>query len=169
MRAQIKALLDTDISAAEIARHTGVDASTVRKLRLGSHDIENLSIKNAEKLVNYYKKVETKMIIWTGKTTDKVKKYTAEGETYYELYTNIQEKYGWDHIIDSDAFEKKVLELNGEDVDDWADTDGIEDFEIYNDWVTDDKIAKVTDEDFKDIIEDSDSEAYYHEFEMEGE
>jgi|SRR5690625_3602791 len=105
------------------------------------------------------------MIAWIGKTTDKVKKYTSEGESYYELYTNIQEKYGWDEIIDQDAFEQKVLEVNGENVDEWADSDGIKDFEAYEEWVTDDKIAKVTDEHYRKIIEDSNSEAYYHEFE----
>ncbi|MDJ1154519.1 hypothetical protein QNJ24_00285 [Macrococcus caseolyticus] len=41
-------------------------------------------------------------ILWTGKTTDMKKVYTAEGETYKEVYDDIVEKYGYD-VFDEDV------------------------------------------------------------------
>ena len=166
MREQIEKLLNSDITGYRIFKDTGMSQSIISEFRSGKRNLDNLSLKNAEKLYNLYNKLEeNKMIKWTGKNTSKTITYTAEAETYEELYRNIQEKYGYDNIIARDAFEFKVLEINGENVDDWGDSDGITDWEAYEDWVTDDKIAKLTEEDYRAMINDSDAQAYYHEFE----
>ena len=57
MRESIRKLLDTDVTAAEIARHTDINASTIQKLRLGSRSIGKLSLENAENLTNYYENI----------------------------------------------------------------------------------------------------------------
>lgn len=56
MRKDIEELINSKVSAAEIARNTGLDASTIQKLRLGQRDIGKLSLENAEKLSEYYNK-----------------------------------------------------------------------------------------------------------------
>lgn len=51
----IKLLEDKSISAAEISRQTGIDASTIQKYRLGSLKIDRMILSNAEKLYEYAK------------------------------------------------------------------------------------------------------------------
>jgi len=53
MRKDIEKLINSKVSAAEIARNTGLDASTIQKLRLGQRDIGKLSLENAEKLSDF--------------------------------------------------------------------------------------------------------------------
>ena len=71
-------------------------------------------------------------IKWTGRTTDGNKKYTAEAQTYKDLYAEINGKYGYGNIIDE--------EYDDADRSEW------------------------TEDDYKEAIEESRSEAYYHEF-----
>ncbi|PKE18644.1 hypothetical protein [Macrococcoides caseolyticum] len=107
-------------------------------------------------------------ILWTGKTTDMKKVYTAEGETYKELYEEIQDKYGNDKIIDKDAFEIKLLEVNNEDLDQYEITsDGIGNWELYETFENKEGLRRLSDVNYREIIENSDSQAYYHEFELE--
>ncbi|TDM12645.1 hypothetical protein [Macrococcus bovicus] len=73
-------------------------------------------------------------IKWTGKTTDGRKVYTAEAQTYKDLYAEINDKYGSGNIIDEE----------------YEDADR----------------SKWTEEDYKEAIEESRSEAYYHDFEI---
>ncbi|TDM15688.1 hypothetical protein [Macrococcus bovicus] len=73
-------------------------------------------------------------IKWTGKTTDGRKAYTAEAQTYKDLYAEINDKYGYGNIIDEE----------------YEDADR----------------SKWTEEDYKEAIEESRSEAYYHDFEI---
>ena len=107
-------------------------------------------------------------ILWTGKTTDMKKVYIAEGETYKELYEEIQEKYGYDAIIDKDAYEIKLLEINNEDLDQYEVTsDGIGNWELYETFENKEGLKRLSDEDYREIIGNSDSQAYYHDFELE--
>ena len=48
----IEALLSSNISGYEIEKRTGISRSTIHYLRIGKRDIDNLSLKNAEKLHN---------------------------------------------------------------------------------------------------------------------
>ena len=162
---EIKLLLKEN-TAYKLGKELNVSRQNLNNYKNGTYSIEKMTIELALKLQNLYNKLEeNKMIKWTGENTSKTITYTAEAETYEELYRNIQEEYGYDNIIARDAFEFKVLEVNGENVDDWGDSDGITDWEAYEDWVTDDKIAKLTEEDYRAMINDSDAQAYYHEFE----
>ena|SRR5699024_8526064 len=103
------------------------------------------------------------MIYWTGRTTDKILKYTASGETYKEVYEDIQDTYGYDNIINRDALEFKKLEINGYDVHEFLmDYDGF-DFEAYEK-AESEFDNDMTEHDYRDIIEESTSQAYYHEF-----
>lgn len=53
MRRVIKQLLESDYSAYEISKGSGVGASIIQNFRLGKRKLDNLSLKNAEKLYEY--------------------------------------------------------------------------------------------------------------------
>lgn len=53
MRELIQKLLDSDLSSLHIAKQTGVEQSTVYRLRKGERSLDNLGLKKAEKLYNF--------------------------------------------------------------------------------------------------------------------
>ncbi|MCD8872145.1 MULTISPECIES: XRE family transcriptional regulator [Staphylococcus] len=52
----VKKLMDSDISATEIEKATGVDASSIRRIRRGERKLENLSFEKGVALYEYAKK-----------------------------------------------------------------------------------------------------------------
>lgn len=46
----IEALLNSDITANYIQKHTGINRSQITRLKKGERDIQNISLKNALKL-----------------------------------------------------------------------------------------------------------------------
>ncbi|MBW0761319.1 XRE family transcriptional regulator [Mammaliicoccus lentus] len=55
---KVKKLMDSDISATEIEKVTGVDASSIRRIRRGERKLENLSFEKGVKLYEYVSKKE---------------------------------------------------------------------------------------------------------------
>lgn len=51
----VKKLMDSDISATEIEKATGVDASSIRRIRRGERKLENLSFEKGVALYEYAK------------------------------------------------------------------------------------------------------------------
>lgn len=51
----VKKLIESEISATEIAKATGVDASSIRRIRRGERKLENLSFEKGVKLYEYSK------------------------------------------------------------------------------------------------------------------
>lgn len=51
----VKRLMDSEISATEIEKETGVDASSIRRIRRGERKIENLSFEKGVELYEYAK------------------------------------------------------------------------------------------------------------------
>lgn len=49
----VKKLLESEISATEIEKATGVDASSIRRIRRGERKLENLSFEKGIKLYEY--------------------------------------------------------------------------------------------------------------------
>ena len=92
---------------------------------------------------------------WTGYTTDKKIRYEAEGSTYKELYFNIQNKDGYDTIIDENAFELKLLEKNGI----YRNELDIDEFDELSEVFT---TLSLNDYDYRDMILESTNQAYYH-------
>ena len=58
MKETVQKLLDSKISAAEISRQTGVSDAMVKRLRLGSQNLEGIYYSNMEKLYNYQLHIE---------------------------------------------------------------------------------------------------------------
>ncbi|WP_210133851.1 hypothetical protein [Staphylococcus sp. GDY8P168P-1] len=58
MKETVQKLLDSKISAAEISRQTGVSDAMVKRLRLGSQNLEGVYYSNMEKLYNYQMHIE---------------------------------------------------------------------------------------------------------------
>ena len=58
MRETIQKLIDSDESAYSISKATGIDASTIQRLRSGDRKLDNISFKIAEKLYEYAKSLE---------------------------------------------------------------------------------------------------------------
>lgn len=57
MRSGIEWIINSNESAYSIEKNSGVTASIVKNLRLGKRKIDNISLKSAEKLYEYAKKV----------------------------------------------------------------------------------------------------------------
>ncbi|PTL18520.1 hypothetical protein BUZ08_01010 [Staphylococcus gallinarum] len=51
----VKKLINSNISATEIEKTTGVDASSIRRIRRGERKIENLSFEKGVALYEYAK------------------------------------------------------------------------------------------------------------------
>ncbi|PTJ71233.1 hypothetical protein BU008_08665 [Mammaliicoccus sciuri] len=51
----VKKLMESEISATEIEKATGVDASSIRRIRRGERKLENLSLEKGVKLYEYAK------------------------------------------------------------------------------------------------------------------
>ncbi|MBO3073341.1 XRE family transcriptional regulator [Staphylococcus xylosus] len=56
----VKKLIDSDISATEIEKATGVDASSIRRIRRGERKLENLSFEKGVALYEYAMKYSCK-------------------------------------------------------------------------------------------------------------
>lgn len=52
----VKKLMESEISAIEIEKATGVDASSIRRIRRGERKLENLSFEKGLALYEYAKK-----------------------------------------------------------------------------------------------------------------
>lgn len=50
---KVKKLMESEISATEIEKATGVDASSIRRIRRGERKLENLSFEKGVKLYEY--------------------------------------------------------------------------------------------------------------------
>jgi len=87
MRNQIKKLLASDLTSYRISVETGIPQSKIGYLRNGKAKLDNLSLAYAEKLQNYYKKVELEMKI------NEIRKEleNTERSYYIEYYANIEE------------------------------------------------------------------------------
>lgn len=51
----VKKLLNSNISATKIEEKTGVDASSIRRIRRGERKVENLNFESGVKLYEYEK------------------------------------------------------------------------------------------------------------------
>lgn len=51
----VKKLMESEISATEIEKATGVDASSIRRIRRGERKLENLGFEKGVKLYEYAK------------------------------------------------------------------------------------------------------------------
>lgn len=58
MREQIEKLLNSDITGYQIYKKTGLSQSIISEFRSGKRELDNLSLKNAEKLYNLYNELE---------------------------------------------------------------------------------------------------------------
>ena len=58
MREQIEKLLNSDITGYRIFKDTGMSQSIISEFRSGKRNLDNLSLKNAEKLYNLYNELE---------------------------------------------------------------------------------------------------------------
>lgn len=55
MRKEIQSLLDSNISANQIERDTGISKAVISKLRNKQRNLDDITLKTAETLYKYYK------------------------------------------------------------------------------------------------------------------
>lgn len=60
LREQITKLMATDISSYRIAQDSGVPYSTISNIRTGKRGLDDLSLKNAERLGSLFQSLPTK-------------------------------------------------------------------------------------------------------------
>lgn len=105
---------------------------------------------------------------WVGKNTQYDKKWEADGLGYKDLVETIEYKYGINYILDSDAVQIKLLEINGENLDDYEVTsDGIGNMDKFEEFENKEGIKELSEDDYKDVLESSKGNAYYHNFKTE--
>ncbi|MCG7340181.1 hypothetical protein MHZ36_12865 [Staphylococcus sp. ACRSN] len=90
MIATVSKLINSNISAAEIYRQTGVVATTIKKLRLGKQDINTMKYYTLKKLYDYQVSLDEKEI---------------DGDSYNDLQS-VYEK-----LEESDDYKEKYQEL----------------------------------------------------------
>ncbi len=90
MIATISKLINSNISAAEIYRQTGVVATTIKKLRLGKQDINTMKYYTLKKLYDYQVSLDEEEI---------------DGDSYNDLQS-VYEK-----LEESDDYKEKYQEL----------------------------------------------------------
>lgn len=93
MRERINKLLNSHVSAAEISRHTGLDASTIQKFRLGTRDVGKLSLESSERLSNYYEKICEEARVYDIFKTVKEKLEFVDDEDYAYRFVTLYEDY----------------------------------------------------------------------------
>ncbi|WP_414739361.1 hypothetical protein [Macrococcoides canis] len=170
MRKEIQRLLDSELSSNKIATLSGVDQSTIHRIRKGERSLDNITLVKAEKLYKLAKELEkmdmNKVIVWNGKNTAGNITYKADGRTYKELLENIQDKYGYGYIEREHAYEIALLEKNNENLEKYEiTTDGIINYELFEEFFARTDIKQLDDEDYKDVISSSNGNAYYQNFE----
>jgi len=60
IRKDVEALIASEVTAYKISKDIQIPASVVQKLRLGMTQIDNMPLRNAEKLSVYYKQLKRK-------------------------------------------------------------------------------------------------------------
>ncbi|MGK0554457.1 hypothetical protein [Macrococcus capreoli] len=170
MKKEIEKLLNSDINSNKLSKLSGVDQPTIHRIRNGTSKLGNISFDKALKLFNLTEEMDkmenNKVIVWTGKTTDGNKKWTAKAPTYKELFETLIDKYEY-AIVDYDKLGIKKLEVNGEDLDKYdVTTDGIGNWELFEEFENRKDLKELSDEDYKDVIRSSDGSAYYQDFEV---
>lgn len=106
-----------------------------------------------------------KWIKWVGMNTSKTAVYRVEEESYEKLYNRIQEKYGYGKVIHEDAlwlYLAEKLEL-ADEVELTFGSMNIEKF--FN--IFEEMDYHITEDDYKNAIYESRSQAYYQTFEEE--
>ncbi|WP_435919428.1 hypothetical protein [Macrococcus capreoli] len=169
MEKQIIELLNSQLTSNKIATLSGVSQSVIHRVRTGERTLDNMSFGSVKKLYKLYEEMEkmnnNKIIAWTGKTTDGNKKWTAKAPTYKELFETLIDKYEY-AIVDYDKLGIKKLEVNGEDLDQYdVTTDGIGNFELFEEFENRKDLKELSEQDYKDVISNSDGNAYYQDFE----
>lgn len=60
IRSEIEKLLASDVTAYRINKDTGVAQTNIKSLRAGITSLDNIPLRNAEKLSAYYKQLKRK-------------------------------------------------------------------------------------------------------------
>lgn len=92
MRENIQKLLDSDLSSNKIATLSGVDQSTIHRIRKGERSLDNITLVKAEQLYKLYKEME-KMELFNKVKEElsyrqKDNENLIEGEKYLKIFIN---------------------------------------------------------------------------------
>ena len=167
MEELLKEIFESDLSTNKIATLSGVDQSALHKFRKGQRDTDNMTLGTYKKLKKFWEELNMKNIRWTGKSTDGNSKWTAEGQGYKDLFETLIQKYD-DAIVTYEMLGAKKLEVNGEDLEKYEVTaDGICNWELFEEFEARTDLKELSEEDYKEVIEDARGNAYYQTFEEE--
>lgn len=169
MEKQIIELLNSDMSSNKIANLSGVSQSVIHRVRTGERTLDGMSFGSVKKLYKLTEDMKTmnKRIKWIGKNTQGNMMWTAEGIGYKDLVGTIDEKYGYDYILDANAKQIRMLEINNEDLNEYDITsDGIGNWEKYEEFENRTGLKELSEQDYRDILESSKGKAYYQEFDF---
>lgn len=99
MRKNIEQLINSGLSAYKVSKETGITLSVVQKIFNGTSSLDNISLKNAEILSNYWEgldMIKDMEII----TIDGVEYYTFPADYYEDEQAAEKDGYYWDDELD---------------------------------------------------------------------
>ena len=121
MRNEIVNLLNSDITGYRIFKVTGISQSVISELRLGKRNVGKLTLDTAEKLANYYNKLEeNKMYKLTAMEEGQV-----QSQETFATFNEVKE-----HLIETDYFSWINEQEPDRELPKFEDVEDIKDIEI---------------------------------------
>lgn len=147
IKSEIERLLDSDLSSSYISKNTGVEQSTIYRLRKGERNLENLGLKQCERLnrfaINYFKRPRIN------------RKLLKRIATYYLELNEHEEFYEIQYI-----FLNKIKSENISSSEDWFEIEyrsktlSHEDIENDDKKVDAEKLKKLVNATYEDILDE---------------
>lgn len=147
IKSEIERLLDSDLSSSYISKNTGVEQSTIYRLRKGERNLENLGLKQCERLnrfaINYFKRPRIN------------RKLLKRIATYYLELNEHEEFYEIQYI-----FLNKIKSKNISSNEDWFEIEyrsktlSHEDIENDDKKVNAEKLKKLVNTTYEDILDE---------------
>lgn len=113
-------ILDDKVSSYQINKETGVSYGNINSMRRGERSIENLTLKNAEKLYNYQKGIEAMTnktyIVDMNKQDKAVEIITNEYGSFYLYEISPEWLKDTDYILDLIKNEDLNSKFTGEEI-----------------------------------------------------
>lgn len=108
----IEELLNSETSAYEIEKQTGVSRVTINEIRKGERDMKNVPLKNLEKLQNYINQEEEKMEYTYVENMGDYTLYVAKNEDKSNQFFDVKIKWHENVTSKTGKVEELLVEKN---------------------------------------------------------
>lgn len=99
MRKNIEQLINSGLSAYKVSKETGIPNNTVVRIFKGEASIDNITLKNAEKLSNYWEELDMTKDMEILEI-EEVEYYTFPADYFKDEQAAEKDGYYWDDEVD---------------------------------------------------------------------